>query len=86
MYHRRISTATVFIILFTCIELIFASVAWRMFGQAMWEKLNEAFESDEDVSNEEEEEQVSIEDREEQQQTESQYTDDEYLTEEERDQ
>lgn len=47
MYHRRVSTAFVFIALFTVIEIIFASLAWKAFGQNMWEKLNEAFATDE---------------------------------------
>lgn len=29
------------------IEIIFASLAWKAFGQNMWEKLNEAFSTDE---------------------------------------
>lgn len=47
MYHRRITTAFIFIILFTVIELIFASIAWKVFGQNLWEKLNQLFTSEE---------------------------------------
>ncbi|KAK4517371.1 uncharacterized protein ATC70_000706 [Mucor velutinosus] len=47
MYHRRVSTAFVFIALFTMIEVICAMAAWKMFGKNMWDKLHEAFSIDE---------------------------------------
>ncbi|KAI9256218.1 putative adipose-regulatory protein-domain-containing protein [Sporodiniella umbellata] len=42
MYHKRISTAIVFMLLFTVIELICASIAWRSFGKNLWGKIHEA--------------------------------------------
>jgi hypothetical protein len=53
MYHRRIATAFVFIVLFTAIEVIFASIAWRTFGQNLWEKLMDVFSSEQLVTEEE---------------------------------
>ncbi|KAG2201340.1 hypothetical protein INT47_001428 [Mucor saturninus] len=55
MYHRRITTAFIFMVLFTVIELIFASIAWKVFGQNLWEKLNQLFSADDVVSEEAEE-------------------------------
>lgn len=52
MYHRRISTAIIFMLLFTVIEIIFASIAWKVFGQNLWEKLNELFAAEEIVTTE----------------------------------
>lgn len=46
MYHRRVATAFIFIVLFTTIEVIFASIAWRAFGENLWEKLTSVFEQD----------------------------------------
>jgi hypothetical protein len=53
MYYRRVSTAFVFIVLFTMIELIFASIAWKSFGKNMWDKLNEAFSTTDEIISEE---------------------------------
>jgi hypothetical protein len=47
MYHRRIATAFVFIVLFTTIEVIFAMAAWNVFGKNLWDKLHGAFSTDE---------------------------------------
>lgn len=47
MYHRRVSTAFVFIVLFTMIEVICAIAAWKLFGKNLWDKLHEAFSFDE---------------------------------------
>jgi hypothetical protein len=47
MYHRRISTAIVFIVIFTLIEVVCAVGAWRAFGKNLWDKLHEAFSTDE---------------------------------------
>jgi hypothetical protein len=47
MYHRRIATAFVFIVLFTAIEVIFAMAAWKMFGKNLWDKLHQIFSTDE---------------------------------------
>ncbi|KAF7721062.1 Berardinelli-Seip congenital lipodystrophy 2 (seipin) [Apophysomyces ossiformis] len=44
MYHHRIPTAITFIALFAVIELIFAAIAWKSFGQNVWNKLHAAFE------------------------------------------
>lgn len=55
MYHRRITTAFIFIVLFTVIEIIFASIAWKIFGQSLWDKLNQMFSTDEIVASETEE-------------------------------
>ncbi|KAG1449177.1 hypothetical protein G6F46_000254 [Rhizopus delemar] len=54
MYHKRITTAFVFMILFTVIELICASIAWRSFGKNLWDKLHDVFNA------EEEQEHVSV--------------------------
>ncbi|KAI7898335.1 putative adipose-regulatory protein-domain-containing protein [Cokeromyces recurvatus] len=40
MYHRRILTAIIFIVLFTLLEAIFAIGAWNVFGKKLWYKLN----------------------------------------------
>ena len=53
MYHRRVSTAFIFIVLFTIIELVFASIAWKTFGKNMWDNLHEAFATDELVLSQE---------------------------------
>lgn len=61
--------------LFTVIELIFASIAWRVFGQNLWEKLNQVLSAEEPPASETEE----VADR-----SVSQYNtddDDDYLTE-----
>jgi hypothetical protein len=55
MYHRRITTAFIFIVLFTVIEIIFASIAWKIFGQSLWDKLNQMFSTGEIVASETEE-------------------------------
>ncbi|KAI8384098.1 putative adipose-regulatory protein-domain-containing protein [Blakeslea trispora] len=47
MYHKRMTTAFIFIFLFTFIEVIFAFIAWNAFGKNLWEKLQEAFSTDE---------------------------------------
>ncbi|KAG2182542.1 hypothetical protein INT43_007473 [Umbelopsis isabellina] len=39
MYNHRIITAMVFITLFICIELSFATVAWRLFGYTLWTRI-----------------------------------------------
>ncbi|KAI9251633.1 putative adipose-regulatory protein-domain-containing protein [Helicostylum pulchrum] len=52
MYHRRISTAIVFMILFTVIEVVFASIAWKVFGENLWGKLNELFAAEEIAASE----------------------------------
>lgn len=52
MYHRRISTAIVFMILFTMIEIVFASIAWKVFGENLWAKLNELFAAEEIAASE----------------------------------
>lgn len=57
MYHRKITTAIVFIFLFTAIEVVFAMGAWRVFGKNLWDKLHEAFSTDEISTTAEEEEQ-----------------------------
>ncbi|KAL0074554.1 putative adipose-regulatory protein-domain-containing protein [Phycomyces blakesleeanus] len=44
MYHHRVATAIVFAIMFATIEFICAVIAWRVFGQGLWNKLNDAFE------------------------------------------
>lgn len=44
MYHRRLVTAIGFVILFTVIEIICAAVAWKFFGQNLWNKVHEALE------------------------------------------
>lgn len=44
MYHRRIVTALGFIVMFIIIELICAAIAWRFFGQNLWNALHSAFE------------------------------------------
>ncbi|KAI8373075.1 putative adipose-regulatory protein-domain-containing protein [Radiomyces spectabilis] len=44
MYYHRISTAFTFITVFAGIELIFAAIAWTLFGQALWDKLQNFFE------------------------------------------
>lgn len=36
-----------FMILFTVIELICASIAWKSFGKNLWDKIHEAFTSEE---------------------------------------
>lgn len=54
MYHRRITTAVIFIVLFTAIEVVFAMGAWRVFGKNLWDKLHEAFSTDEIAVTEEE--------------------------------
>lgn len=41
--------------LFTVIELIFASIAWRVFGQNLWEKLNQVLSAEEPPASEAEE-------------------------------
>ncbi|KAI7867799.1 putative adipose-regulatory protein-domain-containing protein [Spinellus fusiger] len=43
MYYHRIITAFVFALIFSLIELVCAVVAWRVFGQGLWNKLNKAF-------------------------------------------
>ncbi|CEP09357.1 hypothetical protein [Parasitella parasitica] len=48
MYHRRISTASAFVVLFTMIEIVCALAAWKMFGKNLWVKLHELFSVDED--------------------------------------
>ncbi|KAI8377169.1 putative adipose-regulatory protein-domain-containing protein [Choanephora cucurbitarum] len=47
MYHKRMTTAFIFIFLFTFIEVVFTFVAWNMFGKNLWDKLQEAFSTDE---------------------------------------
>lgn len=47
MYHKKITTAIMFMILFTVIELICASIAWKSFGKNLWDKIHEAFTSEE---------------------------------------
>ncbi|KAI9316380.1 putative adipose-regulatory protein-domain-containing protein [Dichotomocladium elegans] len=42
MYHRRLITAIGFIAMFIGIEVICAAVAWKFFGQNMWNKLHDA--------------------------------------------
>ena len=44
MYHRRLVTAIGFVILFTVIEIVCAAVAWKFFGQNLWNKVHEALE------------------------------------------
>ncbi|KAI8577729.1 hypothetical protein K450DRAFT_250554 [Umbelopsis ramanniana AG] len=41
MYNHRIITAMVFITLFICIELSFATVAWRLFGYTLWTRISQ---------------------------------------------
>lgn len=41
MYNHRIVTAMVFITLFICIELSFATVAWRLFGYTLWTRISQ---------------------------------------------
>lgn len=41
MYNHRIITAMVFITLFICIELSFATVAWRLFGYTLWTRITQ---------------------------------------------
>ena len=78
MYYRRVSTAFVFIVLFTMIELVFASIAWKSFGQNLWDKLNGAFSTTDEI--------ISLENNEDESETplRSRYNtddDDDYLTE-----
>lgn len=44
MYHRRIVTALGFIVMFIIIELVCAAIAWRFFGQNLWNALHSALE------------------------------------------
>lgn len=87
MYHRRIGTAFVFIVLFTIIEIIFAMVAWKMFGKNVWDKIHEAFSSDEfAVSERDENETNTAESNDQLEQEANRYQtedddDDDYLTE-----
>jgi hypothetical protein len=41
MYNHRIISAMVFITLFICIELSFATVAWRLFGYTLWTRISQ---------------------------------------------
>lgn len=59
MYHKRITTAVIFIVLFTVIEVVCAMAAWKAFGKNLWDKLHEAFSTDE-ITAEEEQNQESI--------------------------
>lgn len=78
MYHRRITTAFVFMILFTVIELICASIAWKAFGKSLWDKLHDAFAMEPLTAEELPQDQPQQETS-----TQSHHTDDdEYLTEE----
>ncbi|KAI7854643.1 putative adipose-regulatory protein-domain-containing protein [Circinella umbellata] len=44
MYHRRFITASGFIIMFILIEIICAAIAWKFFGQNLWNKIHAVFE------------------------------------------
>ncbi|KAI8341467.1 putative adipose-regulatory protein-domain-containing protein [Chlamydoabsidia padenii] len=44
MYHHRIPTATTFIVMFMLIELVFATMAWKSFGQNLWFAIRDLFE------------------------------------------
>ena len=44
MYHRRFVTASGFIIMFIIIEIICAAIAWKFFGQNLWNKIHAVFE------------------------------------------
>ncbi|ORY95628.1 putative adipose-regulatory protein-domain-containing protein [Syncephalastrum racemosum] len=41
MYHRRIVTALSFIVMFMVIELVCSAIAWKFFGQNVWNKLKD---------------------------------------------
>ncbi|KAI8996871.1 putative adipose-regulatory protein-domain-containing protein [Pilobolus umbonatus] len=60
MYHRKFITATVFILLFTVIEIMFAIVAWRVFGQSLWLKINGSFPTEDESTNSQVEEDVNV--------------------------
>lgn len=40
MYFHSITTACVFIFIFASIEFIFATIAWKGFGEGLWQKLS----------------------------------------------
>ncbi|KAI8142057.1 putative adipose-regulatory protein-domain-containing protein [Fennellomyces sp. T-0311] len=44
MYHRRFVTALGFIVMFILIEVICAAIAWKFFGQNLWNKIHALFE------------------------------------------
>ncbi|KAI9499264.1 putative adipose-regulatory protein-domain-containing protein [Zychaea mexicana] len=44
MYHRRFITALGFIVMFILIEMICAAIAWKFFGQNLWNKIHAVFE------------------------------------------
>jgi hypothetical protein len=41
MYFHSISTALFFIFIFASIELVFATIAWKGFGEDLWHKLSQ---------------------------------------------
>jgi hypothetical protein len=47
MYHQRIPTAVIFIVIFMLIELMCATVAWKSFGQNLWFSIRDLFEVEE---------------------------------------
>ncbi|KAI9278620.1 putative adipose-regulatory protein-domain-containing protein [Phascolomyces articulosus] len=44
MYHRRFVTASGFVVMFILIEIICAAIAWKFFGQNLWNKIHAVFE------------------------------------------
>lgn len=42
MYFHYISTALFFIFIFASIEVVFAAITWKGFGEKLWHKLSEA--------------------------------------------
>lgn len=43
MYFHRIMTALAFICIFSAIEFIFATIAWKGIGEHLWRKLSQSF-------------------------------------------
>ena len=52
MYFHSILTALAFIFTFASIEFIFATVAWKAFGENMWRKLSKLLLENERAANE----------------------------------
>lgn len=43
MYFHRIMTAFAFVFMFSIIEFIFATIAWKGLGEHLWHKLHRSF-------------------------------------------
>ncbi|KAI8083388.1 putative adipose-regulatory protein-domain-containing protein, partial [Gilbertella persicaria] len=50
MYYHRVITAVAFMFTFAGLELVFATIAWKGFGEALWHQLSDLFQENENTS------------------------------------